>query len=81
MKTNKKLEKKERRRIITEGKAKVVAAGLWDEIECCIITIQQPGRFEEKLLGEHPFWKGEDGGLVLCELDDQPFFQSIHFAK
>ena len=43
------------------------------------LTIQQQEYFEEKFLGEHPFWG--DGGLMWCEPANHPFFKSIHSAK
>ena len=35
--------------------------------------------FEEKFLGEHPFWEGVD--FMRCEPDDNPYFKMIHSAK
>ena len=61
-----------RRRIKTEEKAKVVAVFLVTNLNAAL-TIQQQGRFEQKILEEHPFCQGD--GLVWCELDEQPFRQ------
>ena len=49
------------RKMNTEEKAKVVAAGWGTYLNAALI-----------IWGEHPFWKG--GGLGWCEPDDHRFF-------
>ena len=58
-----------RRKIYTEEKTKVVAAVWGTNLNSAV----------EKILEEHPLWEGDS--LVWCELEDHPFFLSIHSAK
>ena len=43
---------------------------------CNCYPAEQQGTFEQKVLGEYPFWQGD--GLVWREPNDHTFFQSIH---
>ena len=71
------------RRIKTEENAKVVAAaywfGDWGTYVNAAITIKQQGRFKQKILGEHPFWKG--GGLVWIWTGWSSIFSKHPFRK
>ena len=57
------------RKMNTEEKAKVVAAGWGTYLNAALI-----------IWGEHPFWKG-GGGLVYGVTDDHQFLKSIHSTK
>ena len=65
----------------TEGNAKVVTAGRGDIYTAyiCRTSHLAAQMIFEKFWRTSKFYKG--GGLVWCELDDHPFFHSIHSAK
>ena len=69
-----KIQKKDKNRREGKGRSR---CWLGDVLECRTKHLAAK-MIRKKFLGEHPFWQG---GLVWCEPDDHPFFQSIHSAK